>query len=98
MKRSTPTTITDRDELAREVARVRNDGVAFDRGEALVDIGCIAATVSAGHASTSDGYTTTAAISICGPLRQIGRELISPVRATANKITRAAAVNPMIDS
>ncbi|MEV4129123.1 IclR family transcriptional regulator [Nocardia sp. NPDC049707] len=98
MKRSTPATITDRDELAREVVKVREDGVAFDRGEALVDIGCIAATVSAGHGSTSDGYTTTAAISICGPLRQIGCEFISPLRAAVSKINRAAAVNPMIDS
>ncbi|MFI6173753.1 IclR family transcriptional regulator [Nocardia sp. NPDC051052] len=98
MKRSTPTTITHRDELAREVAKVRADGIAFDRGEALVDIGCIAATVRAGHASTSDGYSTTAAISICGPLRQIEPKLISLLRATANQITRAAAVNPMTDS
>ncbi|WP_228001636.1 IclR family transcriptional regulator [Nocardia australiensis] len=98
MKRSTPITITDRDELAREIVKVRNDGVAFDRGEALVEIGCVAATVSAGHANTSDGYTTTAAISICGPLRQIGNELVNPLRAVANRITRAATVNPMIDS
>ncbi|KAA0015982.1 IclR family transcriptional regulator [Antrihabitans cavernicola] len=98
MKRSTPATIIDRDELTREVDRVNNDGVAFDHGEALVDIGCIAANVHAGHASTSDGYTTTAAISICGPLGQIRREMINSVRAAANQITRAAAVNPMIDT
>ncbi|MFI6866182.1 IclR family transcriptional regulator [Nocardia sp. NPDC050406] len=98
MKPSTAATITNRDELAREVARVRSDGIAYDRGEALFDIGCIATTVSAGHASTSAGYTTTAAISICGPLRWIGRGLIGPIRETANRITRAAAVNPMVDS
>lgn len=97
MKRSTSATITDRGLLAKELARVRHDGFAQDRGEALVDIGCVATTVSAGHANTSNGHTTTAAISICGPLAQMRHELVGPLLTTAARITKSAAINPMVD-
>lgn len=95
MKASTPNTITTRDRLFREIRQVREEGIAFDHGEGLVGIGCVSASVNAGNANTSDGHTTTAAVSICGPLDQLDRRLPAGVRATAGEISRAAGLNPM---
>lgn len=95
MKPSTPATIITREELAAEVGRVREEGIAFDRGEGLIDIGCVASSVSAGHAKTSDGRRTIAAISVCGPLDLIGTRLVSTIRAASREISLAVGINPM---
>lgn len=95
LKPSTPATITDPAALRAEIARVRSDGVAFDRGESLRGVGCIAAPVHAGDANTSDGRTTTAAISVCAPLNQIDRRFVALLRTSAAEISRTAGLNPM---
>lgn len=41
----TPATITDPDEVRKELLRVRADGVAFDRGESVPGIICVAAPI-----------------------------------------------------
>jgi DNA-binding IclR family transcriptional regulator len=45
LPRFTPTSFVDREELAREVIRVRERGVAFDRGEYLQAVAAVAAPV-----------------------------------------------------
>ncbi|MEU3270315.1 IclR family transcriptional regulator [Saccharomonospora sp. NPDC006951] len=95
MRSSTPATITTREGLAREIGRVRREGIAFDRGESLGNIGCAAAIVSAGEAATSDGHLTTAAISVCGPLTKLDRRCVAWVGAAAHRISVAGALNPM---
>lgn len=95
MKPGTPRTIVTREELSREVGNVRRDDIAFDRGEGLVDIGCVASAVSAGQAISSDGRHTVAAISICGPLDHIDSRMVSAVRSASREISRSVGVNPM---
>ena len=96
LKPSTPVTVTNIDVLRAEVSRAREEGLGYDRGESLVGIGCIAAPVLAGRANTSDGHTTTAAISVCAPLERLNRSVAAAVRATAADISRTAGPNPMV--
>ncbi|QCB52984.1 IclR family transcriptional regulator [Rhodococcus sp. PAMC28707] len=95
MKPGLPLAIVTREQLAREITKVREDGIAFDRGEGLVDIGCVASSVSAGHATSSDGRHTVAAISICGPLDQMDARMVSSVRSASREISRSVGINPM---
>lgn len=97
LKPVTGRTLTSLDALRAEVERARADGIAHDRGESLAGIGCIAAPVQAGTASTSDGHTTTAAISVCAPLERLNRTVAAAVRATAADISRTAGPNPMFE-
>lgn len=98
LKPGTPQTLTSTDALRAEVRKARSEGVAYDRGESLVGVGCVSAPVQAGTANTSDGQTTTAAISICAPLGTLGRQAITELRATATDISRTASPNPMGES
>lgn len=98
LTRQTPQTITTREQLHDELTRVRDTGVALDRGEALRQVSCIAASVDAGHTSTSDGHATTAAVSVCGPTEHITYPLQARVRVTAIRISREAAIHPMVQS
>jgi len=59
----TERTTTDREQLERELKRVHRRGVAFERGEEVEGVGCIAAPVF-----DADG-NCVAALSISGPLR-----------------------------
>lgn len=93
----TARTLTSREALRTEIDRARSEGIAHDRGESLPGIGCIAAPVLAGQANTSDGHTTTAAISVCAPLERLTRTVAAAVRATAADISRTAGPNPMFD-
>lgn len=97
LKPGTPLTITSTDTLRAQVAKAHEEGLAYDRGESLVGIGCIAAPVLAGQANTSDGHTTTAAISVCAPVDKLNRGVAAAVRATAADISRTAGPNPMTD-
>lgn len=98
LTRQTPQTITTPEQLHEELTRVRDTGVALDRGETLRHVGCIAASVDAGHASTSDGHVTTAAVSVCGPAEHVTYPLQARVRVTAIRISQEAATNPMVQT
>lgn len=73
-----------RRELDGELDRVGTEGVAFDRGEALPGIGCVAAPIAHGH-------PTPAAVSICGPLSRItaDRRMSAAVQSAAAEIARS---------
>lgn len=94
---ATARTITDPDVLQSEVAAAREKRFAVDRAESFSGVGCLATTVQAGMADTSDGHTTTAAISICAPVGRIDQRLLPPLLATAADITRTAGPNPMVE-
>lgn len=94
---STNRTVTDLDTLRDQIDTVRERRFAVELGENVSAVGCIATTVQAGLADTSDGRTTTAAISICAPVSRISKELLSPLLEMAASITRAAGPNPMAE-
>jgi DNA-binding IclR family transcriptional regulator len=70
---------TDR-RLRQELSSVRDRGIAFDREEALIGIGCVASPVG-------PPASPAAAISVCGPVPQVQFErLIGPVKLAASRI------------
>lgn len=94
---ATQRTVTDLDKLREELETVRERRYAIELAENVSGVGCIATLVQAGVADTSDGRTTTAAISICGPVSRIGKEFLPPLLEMAASITRAVGPNPMVD-
>jgi DNA-binding IclR family transcriptional regulator len=76
----TPSTIRDGDELRRCLEQVRTTGVAFDKEEAALGIGCVAAPIrGAGRA--------IAAVSVTGLIGSIDVDLLAPpVRVAATEI------------
>lgn len=94
---ATPRTITDIDRLRAEIATVRERRLAFDHGETFPGLGGIAAPTLAGPADTSDGHTTTVAISVYGPLTSIDQRCVPTLLKTAKRITQEASPNPMAE-
>jgi DNA-binding IclR family transcriptional regulator len=75
--------ISSAPQLTAELAKVRAHGVAFEREEALLGFGCVAAPIgSPGEA--------VAAVSVCGPMNHMrfDSRLAAPVRMTATGIWR----------
>lgn len=62
-----PNSITSRDELLDELAEIREDGIAFDRGERVEGVRCVAAPILRDD-------TLPAAISISGPRGRMNGE------------------------
>lgn len=84
LPRRTERTITDRDALMDEIARVRNEGVAYERNQRVEGICCVAAPI------TTEGKRR-AAISVSGPERRMSEdrlrtELTEIVQRAANVI------------
>lgn len=76
-------TITDPAQLRRELQRIRERGVAFDREEAVRGVGCVAAAIRGAGPGT-------AALSVCGQIRELSIEQLAPgVRNAALAIWRA---------
>lgn len=65
---STPNTITDREELEDELAQIRERGVAFDDGERIAGLRCVAAPI------LSKKDRILGAISVSGPSNRIRDE------------------------
>ena len=87
LKRYTPYTITNRNELFQEIERVRNAGIAYDNEELNTGVKCIAAPIfdRAGR--------VVASISISGPVQRFIPEKIhffeSEVKTAGSEISRA---------
>ncbi len=83
MPRKTPRTITEPVALCTELKRVREDGVAFDHGEAYADLVCVAAPIrSSGRA--------VGAVSVTGPACRMRWNVVTDaVRGTAAAIWNA---------
>jgi len=83
MPRMTPKTITEPVALWTELKRVRDDGVAFDRGEAYAELVCVAAPIR------SSG-TAIGAVSVTGPAGRMRWGVVTEaVRGTASAIWNA---------
>ncbi|GAB2843779.1 IclR family transcriptional regulator [Actinocorallia aurea] len=86
LRARTPFTITDRSQFLRELQRVRERGVAFDREEAVRGVGCVAAAVRGPGPAV-------AALSVCGPIRGLNFAQLAPaVQQGALRIWRAAGL------
>lgn len=85
-ERLTPTTITDRTELARHLAEVSRRGVAWERQEFVPSTACAAVAV---HDASG---AVTGAVAISTPDREVDRrraaEVERALRSTANEISR----------
>jgi DNA-binding IclR family transcriptional regulator len=79
----TEASITSPQALRRELANIKNVGVAFDRAEAALGVHCIAAPVRVG------GHAVAAVSVAYSPTAGSGQGLIDPVRATATRIARS---------
>jgi DNA-binding IclR family transcriptional regulator len=87
--RKTKYSISSGAQLAIELAKVRAHGVAFEREESLLGLGCVAAPIgSPGEA--------VAAVSVCGPMSRMlfDQRLSAPVRMTAMGIWRNVEDGP----
>lgn len=87
--RSTKYSIATGSQLEVELSRVRAHGVAFEREESLLGVGCVAAPIG-------DPGEAVAAVSVCGPMSRMtfDQRLIAPVRMTAMGIWRHAEDGP----
>lgn len=85
LQQMTPKSITDAERLAREIAQVRQGGIAFDDGEYDPEVRCVAAPVR--------DFTrqVTAAIGISGPVWRLTlpllHEMSAKVRAAADRLS-----------
>lgn len=87
--RLTKYSIASTPQLTAELAKVRAHGVAFEREEALLGFGCVAAPIGGpGEA--------VAAVSVCGPMNRMrfDQRLAAPVRVTAMSIWRTIEDGP----
>jgi DNA-binding IclR family transcriptional regulator len=82
----TPNTIVDAAELRRELARIRQQGHAFDRGEHVVNVRCVAAPIR------NIAARVIGAISVSGPADRMSDErlekLVPYVMSHAEAISR----------
>ncbi|MEV4672403.1 MULTISPECIES: IclR family transcriptional regulator [Actinomadura] len=84
----TPYTITSAHRLRRELARIREHGVAFDREESHRGIVCIAAPVRDGAGRP------VAAVSVSGPTEQMTSRLVPPLLTAVRGLWRTLFVAP----
>src|SRR5882757_1710801 len=79
----TAASINNADALRHELARIRNQGIAFDHAETAPGLHCVAAPVRIGERAV-------AAVSVAYPGNAgSGQALIDPVRTTAARIARS---------
>ena len=82
----TPNTVTSPSVQRRELARVRGEGIGFDREETVTGVRCIAAPVLA-----ADG-TCVAAVSITAPADRLVFAQVAPaIRYAAQQVSHAVA-------
>lgn len=83
----TDLTVTDPDELCRQISRIRDDGISFCKGEQYEGIVSVAAPVP------TQGDTRTAAIGVWGPSNRLsGRYLEEDVTGQILSTTKAVKV------
>ena len=86
MKKFTEYTITDWDELLKELEAIRRNGYAIEREEVELGMTCIAAPIFSNH-------EIIAAISVSGPVSRVTEDMqeqiIQAVKKTAAEITQA---------
>jgi DNA-binding IclR family transcriptional regulator len=84
----TPASVTSGQVLSSELARIRRDGVAFDRQEAVLGLACVAAPIMLHD-------RPVAALSVAYPASaQIPAGLVNAVRQTAASVERSLLASP----
>lgn len=86
LKRFTPHTVTDKDELFEEFARIRTTGLAYDHEDYIAGIYCIGAAVFDASGEVVAGAGVTGLVSLCHPGTQLALERM--VLDGAEKIAR----------
>jgi DNA-binding IclR family transcriptional regulator len=86
LTRSTPHTLTQRDELDKALARIRREGMAWNRGENTVGAGAVAAPIFDAHGDM------VAALSVVYPLNVVNAQ----TSKTIAELTQATA--PLIST
>ncbi|MFF9105161.1 IclR family transcriptional regulator [Streptomyces rubrogriseus] len=93
LPRRTPRTITDPDLFRKELVRVRDSGVAYDREEGHPEVSCVAAPIL-----NLEGLPIVA-LSITGPSYRMGLpRLAAAVRATALALARVVNGHPTLQA
>ncbi|GAB3975672.1 IclR family transcriptional regulator [Actinoallomurus acanthiterrae] len=85
-ERFTPTTITNRTELEKELDLIRSRGWAEDRGEHEDYINCVALPVFDARGKVTHGISITA-LSAVAPLEQL-RKHLNEFRAAGNEVSK----------
>ncbi len=83
LPRYTDNTLTDPDNLARELEKIRNQGYAFDNEEAEKGVSCIGAGI------LNDEGRLVAGLSVSAPSDRLNKSWSAQVRRTAEMISRA---------
>ena len=86
LPRATPHTLTQRDELDKALARIRREGVAWNRGENTVGAGAVAAPIFDAHGDM------VAALSVVYPLNVVNAQTSKSIAE------RALAAAPLIST
>jgi DNA-binding IclR family transcriptional regulator len=82
LERRTPYTIADAKLFLAELARIRDDGVAYDREEVALGLTCIAAPILKDERAV-------AAVSVSGPTSRFDpATMVNPVRRAASEIAQ----------
>jgi IclR family transcriptional regulator, KDG regulon repressor len=79
LKRHTPSTITDRDRLLREIECARKEGVAYDNEELTIGVRCIAAPIF------NRKGRVAASISVSGPAQRFMPDAIARMEVEVKK-------------
>jgi IclR family acetate operon transcriptional repressor len=89
MPARTSTTITDGARLLRELAEVRDSGVAYDREEGTRGIVCVAAPIVVESYVGRGGHRAVAGLSVTGPAQRLQpARIAAAVRIAALSISR----------
>jgi DNA-binding IclR family transcriptional regulator len=83
MEKYTETTITNAEDLLKEIAEVRRNGYASDRQEFMIGLRCVAAPIY------NINGKSACAISISGPISRMTGDLLEAKRAHLMKAARA---------
>lgn len=86
LTRFTANTITDRERLLEELARIRKEGIAFDNEEYDMGLRCLASPVM-----DSQGRVV-AAISLSGPVQRLNMEVLEKHAGHVKKAAREVSV------
>jgi IclR family transcriptional regulator, acetate operon repressor len=90
MPARTSTTITDPRKFVSELEKIRQAGVAYDRGEADVGIVCVAAPIVVESYVGRDGHRAVAGLSVSGAAGRLQpARLAAAVRTAALSISRS---------
>lgn len=88
LPRYTENTLTDAEQLAREIDRIRCEGYSFDNEEAEKGVSCIGAGIY------NDENRLVAGLSVSAPSDRLDRAWAAQVRRTAQNISRAIGNQP----